>query len=46
MDLVDSRTNGLEVSLKLYHADELQLGYQQLMTEAPSCAPNVFLPVI
>ena len=27
--LVDSRTDGLELSLKLYHARELQLGYQQ-----------------
>ena len=24
-----------ELSLKLYHAGELQLGHQQLMTEAP-----------
>ena len=33
--LVDARTDGLKLSLKLYHARELQLDYQQLMTEAP-----------
>ena len=36
MDLVEGRTDGLKLSLKLYHAGELQLGYQQLMTEAPA----------
>ena len=35
MDLFDARTDGLKLSLKLYHARELQLDYQQLMTEAP-----------
>jgi hypothetical protein len=35
MDLGDARTDGLKLSLKLYHARELQLNYQQLMTEAP-----------
>jgi hypothetical protein len=34
VDLVDARTDGLKLSLKLYHARELQLDYQQLMTEA------------
>ncbi len=42
MDLVDGRTDGLELSLKLYHAGELQLGYQQSMTEAP--VATTFLP--
>ena len=32
------RSDGLELSLKLYHLGELQLGYQQLMTEAPAAA--------
>ena len=35
MDLVDARTDGLKLSLKLYHGSELQLGYQQLIAEAP-----------
>ena len=35
MALVDSRTGDLELSLKLYHRREVQLDYQQLMTEAP-----------
>ena len=35
MDLVDARTDGLKLSLKLYHARELQLSYQQLTMEAP-----------
>jgi hypothetical protein len=38
MALVDSRTGDLELSLKLYHRRELQLDYQQLMTEASSDA--------
>jgi len=33
-DLVNRRTDGLKLSLKLYHGNELQLTYQQLMTEA------------
>ena len=36
MALVDSRTGDLELSLKLYHPRELQLGYQQSITEAPA----------
>jgi len=36
VDLLDSRSDALELSLKLYHVGELQLvGYQQLITEAP-----------
>jgi hypothetical protein len=35
VDLVGARTDGVKLSLKLYHARELQLGYQQSMTEAP-----------
>jgi 5-methylthioribose kinase len=35
VDLIEGSSDGLELSLKLYHAGELQLGYQQLMTEAP-----------
>ena len=35
MDFIEGRSDGLELSLKLYHAGELQPGYQQLMTEAP-----------
>jgi hypothetical protein len=35
VDLIEGRSDGLELSLKLYHAGELQLGYQQLMAEAP-----------
>ena len=31
---MEGSSDGLELSLKLYHAGELQLGYQQLMTEA------------
>ncbi len=34
-DLVDARTDGLKLSLKLYHARELQLDYQQSIAEAP-----------
>ena len=29
-------SDGLELSLKLYHLGELRLGYQQLMAEAPA----------
>jgi len=36
MDLGDARTDGLKLSLKLYHARELQLNYEQLMTQAPT----------
>jgi hypothetical protein len=35
VDFIEGRSDALELSLKLYHAGELQLGYQQLMTEAP-----------
>jgi hypothetical protein len=35
-DSVGCRAAGLELSLKLYHARELQLRYQQSMTEAPT----------
>jgi len=35
VDLVNGRTDGLKLSLKLYHGNELQLAYQQLITEAP-----------
>ena len=35
MALVDTRTDDLELSLKLYHAQKLRLSHQQLMTEAP-----------
>jgi hypothetical protein len=35
VDLVGERTDGPELSLKLYHARKLPLSYQQLMTEAP-----------
>ena len=38
MVFLEVRSDGLELSLKLYHAGELQLGYQQLMTEAPRTA--------
>jgi integrase len=34
-DLVDARTNGFKLSLKLYHQSELRLGYQQSIAEAP-----------
>ena len=34
------RSDGLELSLKLYHAGELQLAYQQLMAEAPTLKPG------
>ncbi len=34
MDLVDARTNGLKLSLKLYHVRELRLDYQQSIAEA------------
>jgi hypothetical protein len=33
-DLVDGRTAGLKLSLKLYHAHELPLDHQHLITEA------------
>jgi len=33
--LVNGRTDGLKLSFKLYHGNELQLAYQQLITEAP-----------
>jgi hypothetical protein len=36
MDLGDARTDGLKLSLKLYHARELQLNYEQLMRQAPN----------
>jgi hypothetical protein len=36
VDLVDARTDGLKLSLKLYHVRELQLDYQQSVTEAPA----------
>ena len=35
---MEGSSDGLELSLKLYHVGELQLGYQQLMTEAPVSA--------
>jgi hypothetical protein len=35
VNLLDARTDGLKLSLKLYHAHELRLVYQQSMTEAP-----------
>jgi protein-S-isoprenylcysteine O-methyltransferase Ste14 len=35
---MDARTDGLKLSLKLYHARELRLNYQQLITEAPLTA--------
>jgi hypothetical protein len=35
VDLVDTRTDGLKLSLKLYHANRLPLVHQQLTTEAP-----------
>ena len=38
MDLMEGGSDGLELSLKLYHLGELQLAHQQLMTEAPNCA--------
>jgi hypothetical protein len=34
-DLVDARTDGFKLSLKLYHRSELRLGYQQSIAEAP-----------
>jgi hypothetical protein len=34
-DLVDARTDGLKLSLKLYHAREFQLDYQQSIAQAP-----------
>jgi hypothetical protein len=50
--LVDAGSNGLELSLKLYHAREFQLDYQQLVTEAPqqtwmarACKVLALLPV-
>ena len=30
-----AETNRLKLSLKLYHGSELQVGYQQLVTEVP-----------
>ena len=39
--LSGGRTDGLELSLKLYHPRELQLGYQQSITEAPSLENTV-----
>ena len=35
MDFLEVRTDGLKLSLKLYHPSELQLDCQQLRTEAP-----------
>ena len=35
VDFLEARTDGLKLSLKLYHAGHLQLDYQQLMAEAP-----------
>jgi hypothetical protein len=35
VELIDGRTDGTELSLKLYHESELQAGYQQSVTEAP-----------
>jgi len=35
-DPVGERTDGPELSLKLYHAGKLSLSYQQLIAEAPS----------
>jgi hypothetical protein len=35
VDFVEGSSDGLELSLKLYHAGELQLRYPQLMAEAP-----------
>ncbi len=34
-NLVDPRTDGLELSLKLYHVCDLGLGHQQSIAEAP-----------
>ena len=36
LDPVDDRTNGLELSLKLYHKHKLRRGCQHLMAAAPS----------
>jgi hypothetical protein len=33
---MEGRSDGLELSLKLYHLGELQLAHQQLMAEAPA----------
>jgi hypothetical protein len=41
VDPLDARTDGLELSLKLYHGSELLWGYQHLMTEAPEFAALV-----
>ncbi len=38
-DSVGCGADGLELSLKLYHAGELQLDPQHLMTEAPYAVP-------
>jgi hypothetical protein len=35
-DSVGCRTDGLELSLKLYHVCDLRLGHQQSVTEAPN----------
>jgi hypothetical protein len=42
-DLVDARTDGFKLSLKLYHRSELRLGYQQSIAEAPSRFSNELL---
>jgi hypothetical protein len=34
-DLVETRTDGVNLGLKLYHARQFPPGQQQLMTEAP-----------
>ena len=34
MDLTEGKSGVFDLSLKPYHEDELQLGYQQFMTEA------------
>jgi len=36
VDLVDARTDGLKLSLKLYHGLELRSDCQHLITEAPN----------
>jgi hypothetical protein len=35
VELIDGRTDGSELSLKLYHESELQVGYQHSMAGAP-----------
>jgi hypothetical protein len=37
-DLVDARTDGFKLSLKLYHRSELRLSYQQSIAEAAARA--------